>query len=290
MKAWLIYHKKDAMENHSYIDWFIEEANKQQVDLKLIYRETLQIGIKKNKPVIYVDEKYCPKPDFVIIRVMEPTLQLQFEAMTIPTFNDSYVAQICNHKSLTYLEMSNLNIPIVPTYFLTKQALSKEPPLSFPFVVKEATGRGGQQVFLIKNKSQWEQASEKLYTNDILVQSTEGIHLGKDVRVFVIGTEIVAAVLRENDHDFRANFKLGGKASLFHLTPDMQKMIHNIINHFEFGLVGIDFLLHKDGHLIFNEIEDVVGSRILSETTNINLLEKYIAFIKWKMKTKGHLH
>src|SRR5690625_6839454 len=91
--------------------------------------------------------------------------------------------------------------------------------------------------------------------------------MGKDLRVFVIGKQIIAAVLRVNNNDFRANFKLGGSAFLYHLTIDEVEMINKIINHFDFGLVGIDFLIDKEGNLLFNEIEDVVGSRILSETT-----------------------
>lgn len=60
-------------------------------------------------------------------------------------------------------------------------------------------------------------------------------------------------------------------------------MIQKIIDHFDFGLVGIDFLIGHDGELIFNEIEDVVGSRTLSEISDINLLEKYVTFIKTKV-------
>jgi gamma-F420-2:alpha-L-glutamate ligase len=165
--------------------------------------------------------------------------------------------------------------------------MPSHPPLPFPFILKEATGRGGQEVFLIADEASWQNTVPKVKTNDLLIQSTVNIQLGKDVRVFIIGKQIIAAVLRENKCDFRANFKLGGSATLFDLTEEMRTLITTIVNHFDFGLVGIDFLLNKKGEFVFNEIEDVVGSRILSVTTNINLLEYYVAFIKAKVENDG---
>jgi len=117
------------------------------------------------------------------------------------------------------------------------------------------------------------------------IQSAD-VMLGKDLRVFVIGKEIIAAVLRVNKNDFRANYKLGGDAILYTLSDKEKKMIQQIIDHFDFGLVGIDFLIGNNGELLFNEIEDVVGSRILSKVSDINLLEKYVTFIKNKISMK----
>src|SRR5699024_246313 len=93
-----------------------------------------------------------------------------------------------------------------------------------------------------------------------IIQSTQHIQFGKDLRVFVIGKTIIAAVLRENDKDFRANYTRGGTAKLYQLNYNETILIQKIINLFEFDYVGIDFLINKTGQLIFNEIEDVVGS------------------------------
>lgn len=283
MRGWLIYTKKDAVRNMSYIEWFIKEANYQQVELILVYREDLQIGITKGKPTVLHDFQRPSLPDFVVVRTIEPLVQQTFEALDVPTFNSSKVASLVNHKSWTYNEMNRLGIPILPTFFATKDALPTEPPLAYPFVVKEATGRGGKEVYFVENEKEWKNVQSSLVATDIILQDTN-VQLGKDLRVFVIGKDIVAAVLRKNEKDFRANFTLGGSAQLYYLSAEERRMIEKIIDHFDFGLVGIDFLLSKDGSLIFNEIEDVVGSRILSATTDINLLERYVSFIKQKLE------
>lgn len=282
MQGWLIYNAQDASENESYIEWFIEECNKQHIELKLLIREQLTVGIIDGKTTISYNGKPVEVPDFVVIRTIEPLLQYTFEALDIPTFNSFQVAQTTNHKSYTYMKISRLGIPMVPTYFATKRSLPLTPPLPFPFVVKGATGRGGKQVCFIADETDWLNVPKNIDSDDIIIQKAD-VQLGKDVRVFVIGKEIVASVLRENDHDFRANYKLGGKARLFTLTDGQKRTVQKIVDHFDFGLVGIDFLLSHDGELLFNEIEDVVGSRILSITSDINLLEKYVAFIKHRV-------
>lgn len=279
INGWLIYRKKDAHKNQSYIDWFINEANQQHIHLTLIYREQLTIGIEQNKYVVWLNGEKVILPNFAVVRTIEPFLQVQLEHCGIHTFNNSSIATICNDKILTHLEVNKLNIPIVDTYFYKKDLLTKVPPLPFPFVTKEAKGRSGQQVHFITSITEWIQCLHELQSENLVIQSAN-VDLGKDVRVFVVGKKIIAAVLRHNKHDFRANFKLGGKAIPYELTNKEKTMIQNIVNHFNFGLVGIDFLIGINGELLFNEIEDVVGSRILSEATRINLLQKYVSYIK----------
>lgn len=280
--GWLIYSKKDALENNSYIDWFIEEARLQNINLTLILREDLTIGIINNKQTIQIKQKQVDIPDFAVVRTVEPLLNFHLEMCGIKVFNSSTISNICNHKSLTHLEMNKLNIPMVHTVFLKKENMSEEPPLSYPFIIKEATGRSGQQVHLIQAQQDWDSCYHYLSTTDLVIQSTQ-VQMGKDVRVFIVGKEIIGAVLRENKHDFRANFKLGGTATWYPLNDKQIEMINKIIHHFDFDMVGIDFLIGLDGEFLFNEIEDVVGSRILSAVSDINILEKYVTHINNSM-------
>ena len=277
--GWLIYSKKDALENSSYIDWFIEEARLQNIRLTLILREDLTIGLSNNKHTVKLGQQKVNLPQFAVVRIIEPFLSLHLEMCGIKVFNSSTISTICNHKSLTHLEMSKLQIPMVNMIFVKKENLSDVPPMDFPFVVKEATGRSGQQVHLIESLEDWRLCYPTLNTTDLVIQSTQ-VQPGKDVRVFIVGKEIVGAVLRENKDDFRANFKLGGTASWYPLHSEQIKMINKIIHHFDFAMVGIDFLIGINGEFLFNEIEDVVGSRILSKTSDINIVNKYITHIK----------
>lgn len=285
MIGWIIYDQEDALRNKSYIAWFIDEAKKQGLDLKLILRETLTVGVNEEGILIQVKGEFIALPQFVVVRTIEPIIQRIFESLHIPTFNSAEVSELANHKSKTYLAMKNLGIPLLPTLFIKRSSLPVTAPLPFPFVIKEARGRSGKQVYLIESMEDYHQTLPKINSKDLVFQSAK-VQRGKDVRVFVIGKEIIAAVLRSNERDFRANFTLGGDAEVYELNVKEREIVEKIINHYSFGLVGIDFLIGEDGQFLFNEIEDVVGSRILSATTNINLLEKYVSFIKDNVESK----
>ncbi|WP_404453273.1 ATP-grasp domain-containing protein [Virgibacillus necropolis] len=280
--GWLIYNKEDAEENSSYINWFIDEAELQDVELQLISREHITIGILDNKRTLLFKDQKIVLPDFAIVRTIDPLLSLHLENMKIRVFNSSSISQICNNKELTHHHVHNLDIPMVDTIFTKQNQFSRIKHFDYPFVAKESTGRGGNQVFLIKNEQDWQNCIPKINSKTIVLQSSDVIH-GKDLRVFVVGTEIVGAVLRENKDDFRANYKLGGSAAWYKVNNEEVELINKIIDHFQFDMVGIDFLFSKDGKLLFNEIEDVVGSRTLSAVSDVNILQKYITHIRTQL-------
>lgn len=284
LNGWLIYRKEDAQKNQSYIQWFIDEAKQQQINLQLVLREQLKVGIINNQRKIISEQTPVDLPDFAVVRTIEPMLNKWLEDVGIRAFNSSNISFLCNNKSTTYYEISKLQIPMVDTYIYQQQDLSASPPLPYPFIIKSATGRSGKQVALIESELDWQTHG---ITSDHVIIQTCDVQLGKDVRVFVIGKEIIGAVLRENPNDFRANYTLGGTARKYVLNQAETSLINKIVNAFDFDLVGIDFLIGHNGQLLFNEIEDVVGSRTLSVTSDINLLEKYVSHIKNKLLKKG---
>lgn len=283
--GWLIYDQEDAKRNKTYINWFIDEAHKQSIHLVIKLRESVSIGIKDNEPIIHYSGQRQAPPDFAIVRTMEPFLNYHFEQMGVQTFNSSNISQVANHKSWTYIQIQKLDIPILETHFFPKAIQPIAPPLPYPFVLKEATGRGGKNVFYIQSKDEYDKHIQAVSEQDYIMQEAN-VQLGKDVRVFVIGKHIIAAVLRESTKDFKANFTLGGHARLYTLSPEQKTIVQKIIDHFDFGLIGIDFLINQEGQFVFNEIEDVVGSRTLSHLSDINLLEMYVTFIKNKLITE----
>ncbi|WP_047981697.1 ATP-grasp domain-containing protein [Ornithinibacillus contaminans] len=281
--GWLIYSKRDAHENQAYISWFIEEAAKQAIQLTLILREQLHVGIIHHKHSLLYEQKLTKLPDFAVIRTIEPLLSYQLEQLGINVFNNSSVAEICNHKGRTYFEVAKLGIPMVDTLFIKQENLPSTIPIPLPFVIKEVAGRGGKQVYYVECVEQWDAFIKQPTPGEYVIQSTD-VQLGKDLRVFVVGNRIVGAVLRESNQDFRANYTLGGSAKLYELSHEEQQLIHKIIQHFDFGMVGIDFLIGHEGQLLFNEIEDVVGSRTLSAVSNVNILADYITHIVEKLE------
>jgi glutathione synthase/RimK-type ligase-like ATP-grasp enzyme len=146
--------------------------------------------------------------------------------------------------------------------------------MELPFIAKETSGRGGKQVFLIEHADDLAQLND----GNWIVQKP-GL-FGRDIRVFVVGNKVKAAVLRESASSFKANYTLGGSASLYELTASELALVERVMRPFDFGLVGIDFIFAEDGSLMLNEIEDVVGSRTLSALSDMNIVWEYLTFIK----------
>lgn len=293
MKAFIIYSKEDAIRNQYYIEMYHEEGALRELSFEILYTENLSFGIQNHKPVIWYDGKLLDTPDFVIMRTIAPLLSMQLEAMGIPTYNNSKVAQICNDKARTYQYVSQLGIPMIETTFCKQHQLKScldGCKSGNAYVFKAVAGHGGSQVFLYEKgqpqeKIQYEAIMEGLSGCDFVMQPLTGSR-HQDLRVYVIGNEIVGCVLRTAHSGFKSNFSLGGDVCSYALSSKEELIVKQILSLFQFGLVGIDFLIADDGSLIFNEIEDVVGARMLYKVSNINLVGRYLDYIQTDVHKK----
>ncbi|KMJ60316.1 hypothetical protein AB685_05750 [Bacillus sp. LL01] len=286
-RGWLIYEEKHSKKNKSFIQWFVEESEELDIDLTFLLQSQIFFGIRDSQLEIMIDGQKSEAPDFVVMRNISPLFSEQLERMNIPCFNSHQVAAICNDKAKTHQFLAGKGIPMLDTYFVTSDELQPgNLPLPYPFVVKSSAGRGGVEVFLVENEEQLETTKEELSSLPLVVQPLAEVP-GKDLRVYVLGKEIVAAVLRTNENSFKANYSLGGSAEVYTLSDVERELVEKIMDQFDFGLVGVDFLFNEKGQLLFNEIEDVVGCRMLCQTTDINIVRRYLEFILGKLDATG---
>ncbi len=289
MIGWLIYSQADIEKNKRYIQFYMEEGQKRNIDIRLVVLEELNFGVKKGKWFISgrYDEITCP--DFAVCRTIYPLLSKQLEVMGIPVFNNSTVAEICNDKARTYQYVTRLGITVPDTEFCRYSRLEDRlSVISGPTIVKAVAGHGGNQVYLLEQGNSTEVESIKksilqgLNGADAVIQPLTGSK-HQDLRVYVIGKEIIGCVLRTAREGFKSNFSLGGEVKNYILSPEETHLVNRIINLFDFGLVGIDFIIGDQGELIFNEIEDVVGARMLYQCTDINLVGLYLDYIQTRI-------
>ncbi len=275
-QGWLIYKKEDAERNKAFITLVIEEAQKQGLDLELKLRETLHIGVQEHQLTSWENGQRVLLPDLAIVRTIDPLLSEQLELLGVHCFNSSKVSRLCNDKAKTHQILASKGAPMVDTLFVKADELSSL-PFDYPFIVKDVQGRGGKNVHWVEDEKDLHNLP--LSSHEDLIIQKPAPQLGKDLRVFIVGNEIVGAILRENQKDFKANFSLGGSAALYDLSEKERQLIHQIIEPFNFDMVGIDFLFDKENNLLLNEIEDVVGSRTLFEKSSVNIAELYISHI-----------
>lgn len=291
MRAWMVYHRVDAKKNERYIRFYQEEGALRDISFEVLYVEEMEFGIQKDGLCIRYQGKEVKRPDFVVFRAIHPLLSRQIERMGIPVYNNAMVAEICNDKAKTYQYVAQLGIPMIETVFCRKDQLSdcmNRCEVGASYVFKAVAGHGGSQVFLYQKGSEQESLQKEsiltgLAGNDFVMQPLTGSR-HQDLRVYVIGKEIIAAVLRTANEGFKSNFSLGGAVALYQLNEIEVATVHKILDLFDFGLVGIDFLLADDGSFIFNEIEDVVGARMLYQVSDVNLVGRYLDYILSQLK------
>lgn len=297
MLGWLLYSKKDVEKNKGYIEFYKEEGAKLDIQIELVIMESIEYGIKNNVHYMIYNNSPIKRPDFVISRTIYPLLTKQIESMGVPVFNNSFVSEICNDKAKTYQYVAKLGLDIVDSAFYKgDRILDVLANVNEPTVIKAVAGHGGSQVFLIdkldergvsSSVEQEQKIIELLEHSDFVVQPLTGTRK-EDLRVYVIGNKIVAAILRKAKSGFKSNFSLGGEVMLYNLNEEELNIVNRIISIFDFDMVGIDFIIGDNGELIFNEIEDVVGARMLYQCTDINLVKLYLEYILMKLKSKNN--
>lgn len=213
---------------------------------------------KQKLNISLVDESYDGEADYVINRTNDYRIAERFEKRGIRVFNNSSLSRLANDKQACYDFMEKQGIPVMETRYT-----------GIPAVKKAVGGHGGTEVFML-NKAE---EHEKGY-----VYQKPCDTLGKDLRVWLIGGEIISSILRESDTDFRSNFCLGGRATLYNMSEEEKALVKKISSLVGGDYIGIDFLFNN-GSPVFNEIEDTVGARMVYSKTDIDIISLYCDYI-----------
>ncbi len=266
MIGYLIYDKKGASINKWFCDRLIEEAGKKGHILELKILEDTD----------FTKEKL---PQFAIMRAISPSVSSWLQEQNVRVFNNATTSKIANNKYLTFKLSRDLGIDTMDTYILEDEYKIPD-GLFYPFVVKSLSGHGGQEVYMVNSLEEYRQVFSILKGSGICQALCSDV--GKDVRIYTIAGELLLGVLRYSDKDFRSNFSLGGNATLFTPTEDMLKAVDKIYSALQYDFVGIDFIYHN-GRWVLNEIEDVVGTRMIYTLTSIDAAKEYIEYIEKRL-------
>ncbi len=248
MKGWIIYEKKDAEKNIAFISRLSAELAKYDIEAKLVFLESEP---KKETPL------------FAINRSRDYKIAERLENKGVKVFNNSELTKLSNDKRKMW-EFFEGKVP--------QMKLVKE----YPFVLKSVDGHGGGEVFMVTSREEEDKAVLTLGTKDYIKQEICS-ELGKDKRIYIVGNEVVAAVLRESE-DFRSNYSLGGSAKATTLDEKEKTIVDKVTKLVNIDYAGIDIIYHN-GQPVFNEIEDPVGARMLYENTDIDIVEIFVKYI-----------
>lgn len=238
-------------------------------------------------------------PDLVVNRTRNSQVSRWYQRKGVPVFHAEAFVALANHKfdTLQYFE-KNLpdwvaerqwcpkSILIPPDRSCTKgeqnfigPGFISEEELWHSGVIKSVDGHGGSEVFLAEDADRWKKA---LAGRELILQERIDSD-SKDVRVYVLGNEIYHAMLRTGTQDFRSNYSLGGGVREWHLTVEERDFVSCFIEALPRewqGMYGIDFILDRERRLIFNELEEMVGCRMLYQYTDRDIVKDYVSWMR----------
>ncbi len=277
MHIWLIYDRDNIPRNQFFINRWHEAGREKGLEVSVVTREEIIFGIRDSRLSLSAASQPL-LPACAVVRTNDPLLSRQLEGMGIPVFNNAAIARLCNDKRLTHQMVSGL-FPMLDTVFLHPG--ETRCPLPYPVVVKAARSNGGRQVHLAQNENAFRQALASIAPDDALVQPLCDT-LGRDVRVYMLGQEVVRTMMRVSESDFRSNLGLGASTRPFDPGQEALDLARHVAQTLDAGLIGVDFLFHQ-GRLLFNEIEDAVGTRMLYALGERDIVRDYLAFILNKL-------
>lgn len=275
--VWLLYNDSDYAVNREFARMMHERGKACGLSIQPILLSELALGMERSGTPFCLRNGRPARPDAVLSRQRSSLVSAHLEAMGIPVFNNSRVCALCNDKRQTHQFLRGLPMP--ESRFLLPDQAGPWDGTRFPVILKPALSHGGDRVTLVQDEAQWKEAAARILPEPALEQAVVS-QAGYDLRVYVLFGEILTGVLRTAKTGVVSNFKQGGEVSLHPPVQEERELALAVIRRFEEAgaplcMAGVD-LLYDDGHPVVGEVEDVVGSRMLYQTSRLDIAALYV--------------
>jgi RimK family alpha-L-glutamate ligase len=107
-------------------------------------------------------------------------------------------------------------------------------------------------------------------------------HGGSDIRAFVIGDQVLAAMRRVSTN-WKTNVSLGAKPVSLNLSEEMEKLAVKAANVIGCKITGVDLIEGPDGPVLI-ELNSQPGWRGLQSVTKLNIADEIISYIRSQLK------
>lgn len=281
MKGWLIVNT--FMNNEKFMNLYklLSDAFKEHdVDLEIKHAEDISLE---------VNNKLIDKPDFAIFWDKDIYLAQRLESNGVRLFNSARAVELCDNKILMYQELAKHNVRIPKTFIAPKtfeglgytkldfvnQVIAQ---IGLPFVIKEAYGSFGEQVYLASSKEEAYQIIKQIGYKDFLMQEYISFSKGRDVRINVVGDQAIVSMLRENKNDFRSNISSGGTGERYEPNQEFIALAIKATKALGLSFAGVDVMFGEGGPIIC-ELNSNPQFASTLKATGVNLANYIVGYI-----------
>ncbi len=209
----------------------------------------------------------------------------QFEMMGVFPANESQAISRSRDKlrSLQLLSREGIGLPVTGFAHSTKDIDGLLGIVGgAPLVIKLLEGTQGVGVVLAETRKAAESvigAFRQLDAN-ILVQQFIKEAGGADIRAFVVGKRVVAAMKRQAaPGEFRSNLHRGGTAEKIKLTPEERATAVAAARTLGLKVAGVDMLRSERGPMVI-EVNSSPGLEGIEKYTGVNVAGSIIEFLE----------
>ncbi|MCD8520973.1 MAG: 30S ribosomal protein S6--L-glutamate ligase [Saccharospirillaceae bacterium] len=209
----------------------------------------------------------------------------QFEMMGVYPLNESVAISRSRDKLRSMQLMARKGIGLPVTGFA--HSPDDIPDLirmvgGAPLVIKLLEGTQGIGVVLAETRKAAESVIEAFMglKANIMVQEYIKEAGGADIRCFVVGDKVVAAMKRQaQEGEFRSNLHRGGTASLIRITPEERATAVRAARTMGLNVAGVDILRSNHGPVVM-EVNSSPGIEGIEEATGIDVASKIMIFVE----------
>lgn len=273
----------------------VEEAKKHGHAVRVVDTLRCYMNIATQNPSIHYKGENLQGFDAVIPRIgasitfYGTAVLRQFEMMGVCAVNDSLAITRSRDKLRALQLLSRKGIGLPNTGF----AHSPDDIGDLinmvggaPLVVKLLEGTQGIGVVLAENRQAAESVIEAFLDMQahIMVQEYIKEANGADIRCFVVGDKVIAAMKRQaRPGEFRSNLHRGGYAELVRITPKERNTAIRATKIMGLNVAGVDLLRSERGPLVM-EVNSSPGLEGIEQATGKNIAGMIIKFIEQRVK------
>ena len=271
----------------------VQASGELGIDTTLLYDRRLTLDLTSPE---------APDVDVVLDRCVAHTrgsyaLRI-FEGWGIPTVNPSAAVVICDDKALMSQAFARAGVPQLRTAicFSVESALQIGERFGYPLVVKPVTGSWGRLLARANDPQALRAILEQKRT---LGGPTHGVFYlqeyvnkpGRDIRVFAIGGEVIAASYRNAEH-WITNVARGATSTSAEITDDIRAITRAACAAVGAEIAGVDLVETPDGLKVI-EINGGAEFKGLRGTTSVpipRVILQHVAQIAAAHRMTAHEH
>lgn len=294
MNGWIIYNGALKFKKfHLLVESLVAESKKKGIQLEAIPNSELLPMFHSDGTQGLKSLRSLNEPDFIIFWDKDIYLAKHLEAMGYRLFNRRVAIENCDHKAYMHLQMAQdtIRVPktIVGPFTFHQHELSDEyidyifEELGSEVILKEVFGSFGMQVYKFNNKEDLIHKMKELDGRDFILQEPIKSSFGRDIRVTIIGNQVIGGMKREFATDFRANITLGGRGELVELTEEQEKLALKAHRSLGLDFSGVDLLFDEDDRPIVCEVNSNVNYLSFEQVSGVNVSRLLLDYIVGEM-------